>query len=142
MGEQQQPWPSRGWPGRTPQPEQPEQPEQPNVVESVGEAVGEALHTLNRPAAPELVTEPTLSLVQDDLHPGITVHVTCEHPLPGPAELVVQAPHHEWRQYAKDTGTGFNLPLAVAGTYRLTLRQLYKAGEWREQAHLVVEVLE
>ena len=92
------------------------------------------------PPPPPEPPKPSLSVAQDDLHPGITVHITCEHALPAQAELVVQAPHHTWHQYAKDVGTGFNLPLAVAGTYRLTLRQPRDDGEWREQAHLTVEV--
>lgn len=105
-------------------------------------AVESVVAKMSEPAAPELVQEPSLSVSQDTLHPGITVHIAVDHALSGQGELVVQAPQHTWSQYAKDASAGFNVPLAVAGTYRLTLRQPRDDGEWREQAHLTVDVPE
>jgi uncharacterized protein (DUF3084 family) len=115
---------------------------QTNTATSTASTVGEALRTANRPAAPELVKEPSLSVSQEELHPGITVHIAVADPLPGTGELVVQAPQHTWHQFARDAREGFNVPLTVAGSYRLTLRQPREDGEWREQAHLTVEVPE
>lgn len=105
-------------------------------------SAGDFLRTASRPAAPELAKEPSLSVSQDELHPGITVHIAVADPLPDMGELVVQAPQHTWHQFARDAREGFNVPLAVAGSYRLTLRQPREDGEWREQAHLTVEVPE
>ena len=94
------------------------------------------------PPSPLAPPEPSLVLVQEDVHPGITVHVDCKDARPGPAELKVEGPQHDWRQHAKSASEGFNLPLTVAGKYRLTLRQPNDEGDWREQAHLTVEVPE
>lgn len=94
--------------------------------------------------APEPVKEPTLSLEQTDLRPGLAVHVICENTLPGEAELVVEAPQLTWRQYVRDAAAGFKVTLPVAGTYRLDLRQPRENGEggWRGVAGLTVEVPE
>lgn len=94
--------------------------------------------------APKAHPALVLDVSPEEVRPGVLVHVSCVNVSAGVGVgvLVIEAPHHRWEQYARDAANGFTVPLAVAGTYRLALRQPDDKERWSEQARLTVEVVE